>query len=34
VYPGNWTGRYVKGAESLKRSEKRAQTYGNRATSA
>jgi hypothetical protein len=34
VSPENWTVPYVKEAESLKGSEKRTQTYGNRATTA
>jgi transposase len=34
VFPENWTGPYVKEAESLKRSEKRVQTYGHGATTA
>jgi hypothetical protein len=34
VSPENWTGPYVKEAESTKGLEKKAETYGNRATPA
>jgi hypothetical protein len=34
MYPENWTGPYVKEAESKERSEKRALTYGNDTTPA